>query len=205
MADAADSGAPHDDGAAEAARSGATSFRFAKRRRRRRRIWIGLLALFVLFAAITARVFIWPDLPALPKHAEAIVELAGPANSGRDAVAVQLAQDHRADYLAQSTQLGDTHCLPAPADVHLLCFHPDPGTTRGEGQWIGREAQRLNWKSVILVTTPDQAYRAKLRVGRCFPGKVYVATSTLPWTDWFKQIPYQWGATVKALTWQRSC
>ncbi len=105
----------------------------------------------------------------------------------------------------QSTKVGDTHCLPAPPDVKLLCFHPDPGTTRGEAQWIGREAAQRHWKSVILVTTPDQAYRAKLRVGRCFPGKVYVATSSLPWHSWFKQIPYQWGATTKALVWQRSC
>ncbi len=87
----------------------------------------------------------------------------------------------------------------------LLCFHPDPGTTRGEAQWIGTEGRARGWKSVILVTTPDQAYRARLRVGRCFPGKVYVATSALPWHYWFRQIPYQWGATAKALVWERSC
>jgi uncharacterized SAM-binding protein YcdF (DUF218 family) len=179
--------------------------RIAKRRRRRR--WIGIIALIIvlLFAAITARVFVWPDLPALPQHADAIVELAGPGDAGRDALALKLARAHRADYLVQSTTVGDTHCLPPPAGVQLLCFHPDPGTTRGEAQWIGREAKARNWKSVILVTTPDQAYRAKLRVDRCFPGKVYVATSTLPWQRWFTQIPYQWGATVKALTVQRSC
>jgi uncharacterized SAM-binding protein YcdF (DUF218 family) len=205
MADAAHSGAPTDDDAPVAARSGAAPNGHAKRRRRRRRIGIGLLVLVVLFAGITARVFVWPDLPSLPEHADAIIELAGTGDDSRDAVAIDLARKHRADYLVQSTQVGDIHCLPTPAGVKLLCFHPDPGTTRGEAQWIGREAQARHWKSVILVTTPDQAYRAKLRVGRCFPGQVYVATAHLPWQHWFKEIPYQWGATAKALTWQRSC
>jgi uncharacterized SAM-binding protein YcdF (DUF218 family) len=176
-----------------------------RKRRRRRIVGVVVLVIVLLFAAITARVFVWPDLPALPAHADAVIELAGPGDDGRDARAIQLANEGRTDYLVQSTKVGDTHCLPAPQDVKLLCFHPDPATTRGEAQWIGREAAQRHWKSVILVTTPDQAYRAKLRVGRCFPGKVYVATSTLPWKRWFTQIPYQWGATAKALVWQRSC
>ena len=66
-------------------------------------------------------------------------------------------------------------------------------------------AARLDWHSVILVTTPDQAWRARLRVSRCFPGKVYVATAHLPSWDWFRQVPYQWLASVKALTIERSC
>jgi hypothetical protein len=55
------------------------------------------------------------------------------------------------------------------------------------------------------VTTPDQAWRARLRVSRCFAGPVYVATSHLPLRDWLTQIPYQWAASAKALLWQRSC
>jgi len=42
-------------------------------------------------------------------------------------------------------------------------------------------------------------------VSRCFPGKVYVATAHLPAWDWVRQVPYQWLASVKALTIQRSC
>jgi hypothetical protein len=34
---------------------------------------------------------------------------------------------------------------------------------------------------------------------------VYVATSPLPFSKWFKQIPYQWLASAKALTVQRAC
>ena len=55
------------------------------------------------------------------------------------------------------------------------------------------------------MTTPDHAWRARLRVERCFPGQVYVATSPLPKWDWLRQIPYQWAATVKAELFQRDC
>jgi hypothetical protein len=50
------------------------------------------------------------------------------------------------------------------AGLTVMCFHPDPGTTRGEAQYIGRMAATDGWSSVILVTTPDQAWRARLRI-----------------------------------------
>ena len=104
-----------------------------------------------------------------------------------------------------AAEAGTSRCLPATRGVTVLCFHPVPGTTRGEAEWIGREAKARNWRSVILVTTPDQAWRARLRLSRCFDGKVYVATSPLPFSKWFEQIPYQWLASAKALTVQRAC
>jgi uncharacterized SAM-binding protein YcdF (DUF218 family) len=185
-----------------------------KRRRRRRRV-IGLvvLALFLAFVGTTARVFVWPSLPPLPAHADAIVELGGPGN--RDAVTLALAGTHRAPLVIQSTvasdALSDT-CLPqdmlaeyGAQDVRVGCFHAVPGTTRGEARWIGEEGAQQGWHSVIIVTTPDHAWRARLRVQRCFPGEVYVKTSPLPRWDWFRQIPYQWAASIKALFVQRSC
>jgi hypothetical protein len=165
----------------------------------------GCATVLTLFAAVTARVFIWPDLQPLPARADAIVELAGPGDDDRDRVALNLARDGKARVLVQSTLAADTSCLPPVPGVRLVCFHPDPLTTRGEARYIGTMAARLDWHSVILVTTPDQAWRAHLRVSRCFAGKVYVATAHLPSWGWFRQIPYQWLASVKALTIERSC
>ncbi len=160
------------------------------------------------WATVTARLFVWPDLPPLPQRADAIVELAGPAVDGRDHLAIKLANEHKAAFLVQSTvvaEAGTSRCLPAPRGVTVLCFNPVPGTTRGEAEWIGREAKARNWRSVILVTTPDQAWRARLRLSRCFDGKVFVATSPLPFSKWLEQIPYQWLASAKALVVQRAC
>ena len=179
------------------------------RRSHRRRRWVaGVLLVLVVFGAATARLFIWPDLEPIPRHVDAIIELAGAANDHRDRLALELAREHRADFLVQSTTRGEagTHaCLPAVPGVTILCFHADPNTTRGEAQYIAAEAARLGWRSVILVTTPDQAWRARLRTTRCFPGDVYVATAPLPPLSWIWLIPYQWAASVKALTVERSC
>jgi len=167
--------------------------------------WLGLVALALLacFVAATARLFVWPSLPALPARADAIVELAGPGD--RDAVTLRLAREHRASLAIQSTLPGDTACLPPTPGVRIECFTPDPATTRGEARFIGTQGASAGWRSVIVVTTPDHAWRARLRIERCFPGTVYVATSHLPVRDWLRQIPYQWAASVKALLFQRAC
>ncbi len=50
-------------------------------RRYLRAAWIGGALLVVAFAAITARVFVWPDLKPLPARADAIIELGGARTS----------------------------------------------------------------------------------------------------------------------------
>lgn len=161
---------------------------------------------FVVASLLTARLFVWPSLPTLPAHADAIIELAGPGD--RDVTALRLARNHVAPLVIQSTLPGDATsntCLPAVRGITVECFSPIPATTRGEARWIGRRASEEHWTSVILVTTPDQAWRARLRVQRCFPGTVYVATTPLPVRQWPRQIAYQWGATFKAEALQREC
>ncbi len=175
---------------------------------RRRKVVVAVALVVLLFVGATARIFVWPELPPLPDRADAIVELGGENDYGRDSVALELARAHKAPLLIQSTRPADTlsdTCLPPVPGVRILCFNPVPDTTRGEARYIGQLAAQLHWTSVIIVTTPDQAWRARLRVSRCFHGSVYVSTAPLPASDWIRQVPYQWLASVKALTVQRSC
>jgi hypothetical protein len=168
-------------------------------------VWV-VAILLSAFSVTTARLFVWPSLPPLPAHADAIIELGGPGN--RDAVAMALAEEHRAPLLIQSTTAEEATtgtCLPPIPDVTIACMHAVPPTTRGEARDIGARGAASNWDSVILVTTPDHAWRARLRVERCFAGEVYVKTSPLPKWYWLRQIPYQWAATVKAEIFQRDC
>lgn len=163
---------------------------------------IGLLAV----AAATARIFVWPDLAPVPPQVDAIIELGG--FGIRDDAALALARDHRAPVVVQSTVIEEadtSRCLPPVPGVTILCFHADPNTTRGEAQAIGRMAQQYGWKSIAIVTTPDHAWRARLRVARCFSGEIYVSLSPLPPAYWAFAIPYQWAATVKALLFERDC
>jgi hypothetical protein len=96
-------------------------------------------------------------------------------------------------------------CPAATAGVQLICFDPNPGTTRGEAEFVGRLAQRYHWTSIVLVATRGQDTRARIITGRCFSGPVYLVTASLPWDDWPYQLAYQWAALVKALVLDRAC
>jgi uncharacterized SAM-binding protein YcdF (DUF218 family) len=158
-----------------------------------------------LVAVATYRLFIWPELPPLPLRADAIIVLGGPGE--RDPTALALARAGRAPVLMRSVpdEKHTRRCLPPVPGVAIVCFYAQPDTTRGEAQYVGRVAQQKHWKSVILVTTADHAWRARLRVARCFPGAVYVSTTPWPSLPWAGAISYQWLATIKALVFERDC
>ena len=172
-----------------------------------RRVLTVALVVVVVFGAFTARLFVWPaqGVPARVSRVSAIVMLAGPGD--RLSVAVDLARQHRAPMLVVSQgQHGYGGPCPArPPGVTLICFSPDPGNTRGEAEFVGRLASRYRWTSVVLVSSRPQDTRARVIVGRCFGGSVYVVTGTLPLSDWPYEVVYGWGALLKALVLYRSC
>ena len=146
-----------------------------------------------------------PTLEPTPSRTDAIIELGGPGD--RDGAALSLARRNLHPIGQSTTELeaGTNLCLPTTAGVTVLCFSPDPGTTRGEARSIAQLALQYRWDSVILVTSTDQALRARLRVSRCFPGDVYVSTTPPPVIDWLYLVPYQWAAFVKALFIETTC
>jgi hypothetical protein len=163
-----------------------------------------MLAILVVFAAATARLFVWPAL-GMPSRVSAIVMLAGPGD--RLPVALRLARAHRAPMLVVSRG-HEGYGGPCPRKipgVKLICFDPDPASTQGEAEFVGRLARRYHWRSVVLVTTRVQDTRARVRVGRCFRGKVYAVGVALPLSQWPYQIAYEWGALAKALFLQTAC
>ena len=172
--------------------------------RLRRRVLAAVLALVVVFGSVTARLLVWPAA-GLPAHVSAIVMLAGPGN--RLPAALRLAGEHHAPLLVVSRgwQGYGGPCPPATPGVKLICFDPDPGYTRGEAEFAGKLARQYHWNSVVLVTTRAQDTRARILMGRCFGGPIYVSTASLPWDDWPYQIAYGWGALVKALVLYRGC
>jgi uncharacterized SAM-binding protein YcdF (DUF218 family) len=161
-------------------------------------------ALILIFAVMTARLFVWPE-EGTPAQVSAIVMLAGPGV--RLPVAEQLADEHRAQVLVISRGHDGygSPCPPKPPGVQLICFDPNPATTRGEAEYIGRLAKRYHWTSVVIVTSRPQATRARVLVERCFAGAVYNALGPLPMRSWPYQIAYGWGALVKALLADRAC
>jgi hypothetical protein len=182
-------------------------------RRRRRIIAAALAVLVAAFCVTTARLFMFPAR-GMPAHVDAIVMLGGRGDRFHEAL--KLAGQHRAPYLVIS--LGSSfpgpeprssqpvfRCGPPIPRVTVLCFPPDPATTQGEAEEVGRLAASYHWRSVVLVTITPQDSRARLRVERCFSGKVYVMTGSLHAYAWPYELAYEWAATVKALIFQRSC
>jgi hypothetical protein len=89
--------------------------------------------------------------------------------------------------------------------VTLICFNPVPATTQGESEFVGRLAAKYHWLSVAVVAITPQITRARLRIERCFPGRVYMVAASLTKSTWPYQVAYEWGSLMKALVIQRSC
>jgi len=87
----------------------------------------------------------------------------------------------------------------------VLCFFPNPETTQGEAEGTARLARQYGFRSIVLVTSPDQTWRAELRFRRCYGGKIYAVTTPLSMRQWPYAIAYQWAATVQAELVNRGC
>ena len=170
----------------------------------RRKVLIALAAVFFLFCAATARLFVWPA-QGMPSRVDAIVMLDSsghPLNA-----AVRLAEQHRASFLvvSQGTPASHDPCPQPVPRVTLICFNPTPPTTRGEAEFVGQLARKYRWRSIAIVAITPQDTRARLRVERCFPGQVYVVTAPIRPSTWPYQIAYEWVALAKALLVERGC
>jgi ubiquinone/menaquinone biosynthesis C-methylase UbiE len=171
-----------------------------------RRIGFALAIIVAVLSAATARLFIWPA-QGMPGRVSAIVMMDGPGRMlGRT---LRLARQHRPRFLIISLGRPESsYGCPRPiTGIRLICFNPRPASTAGEAEYVGRLARRYHWRSVALVTITSQDTRARLRVERCFGGRVYVMTTPPDpsQTNWPYQIVYQWGALLKALILQPSC
>jgi hypothetical protein len=165
---------------------------------------IAPLVMIMVVSLATARLFVWPAR-GMPAQVDAIVMLNSVGDPAH--VALRLARQRRADVLVVSLGTAASHyaCPRRVAGVRLICFHPSPATTQGEAEFAARLAARYHWRSLAVVTITPQAWRARLRLERCFPGRVYVVTAAIPAGAWPYELAYEWAASVKALVIQRGC
>jgi hypothetical protein len=188
-------------------RGGPTGRVPSRRGKRRRRALIALALAFAVAGAVTARVFVWPA-QGMPAHVSAILLLDAPDDSV--SVALRLARQDRAPFLLVSLGTpkswpGTPGCPRPVPRVKIICFNPQPATTQGEAEFAARLAKKYHWRSIAVVAIAPQASRARLRMERCFAGRVYVVATAIPLTSWPFEIAYQWASLIKALALQRSC
>jgi hypothetical protein len=177
----------------------------SRRRTRGRKLLITVAALLVLVLAATARLIVWP-VQGMPARVSAIVALDSPGQPLD--VAFRLAGQHRAAFLvvSQGRPVARDPCPPPVPGVTLICFTPNPATTRGEAEFVGRLARKYHWQSIAVVAITPQASRARLRFRRCFPGHVHVVTvRRVRPGRWAYEIGYEWAALSKAFLFQQAC
>jgi hypothetical protein len=92
----------------------------------------------------------------MPARVDAIVV---PGGSGdRIGAAVNLAEQNRARYLvlSEGAYIPPRLCGSRAESARVLCFNPIPGTTQGEAGETARLAKQYGFRSIVVVTTPDQ-------------------------------------------------
>lgn len=164
---------------------------------------ITLVVLVVVFVVLTARLFVWPDTNA-PACADAVIVLNGGGNPPARA-ALELVKEGYAPLLVVSAYPGE-RCPARFKGVAVRCFVPNPYSTRGEARDIERLSKKLDFHRIIVVVSTPEATRARLRIGRCYRGRVLIyGVSPGNLLEWAVHIVYEWGALMKALVLQPGC
>ena len=138
-----------------------------------------MLALALLWLAACFLVVAEPSVDP-PVRSDAILVLGPPTVDGRLDEALRLANAGYAGTRGDLDRLG-TGAAAASPPAHndnpayqVICFEPNPTTTRGEAEEIGSLARAHHWSSVLVVTSRYHVSRARLIVKRCLPGTVRV-------------------------------
>ena len=143
-----------------------------------------LRRLVLLVAAVPLAVWAGLDIylfatPALdrPQHADAVIVLAGDRTPRLDrglaliraGVAHTLViSDGRDPLWPAANRL----CAHGGEGFRVVCFLPEPYSTRGEARGFARLARENGWTSVVIATSTFHVTRARLLFRRCFDGRV---------------------------------
>jgi uncharacterized SAM-binding protein YcdF (DUF218 family) len=170
-----------------------------------RRVFAVIGLAIVVFVAASFALFVWPPT-GQPRHVDAIVSFNGPNEGARESLALSLAKKGYAPVLlfSQGGLRSDTSCPSVPR-VRVVCFVDAANNTRGEARWAAHYANQHHWRSLLIVPGRPQATRARLLVGRCFPGQVVVVPAAEPILRFPFDILHEWGGLAEALIVNRSC
>lgn len=172
-----------------------------------------LLTLVLLIGVVGYRVYVHPQVDTLRPGArvDAVVALGGLIESAahaqslveQGAAPVLVLSDPYPDGAAPAV---DQACASQPSAYRVICFKPDPSTTRGEAQQIQDLAQRSGWTRVAVVAPIFHISRARLIIERCYPRTLLMLDlpKRFPWYVWTYQYVRQSAGYVKTAIW-RGC
>ncbi len=142
-------------------------------------------------------------------HADAVVVLSG-GRSDRLPKGLELVQSGVAPTLvisdgrAQGYPQANKLCRGGQP-FRVICFLPDPYSTRGEAEGIARLARKYHWRSLVVVTSRYHVFRARVLVERCFHGPLAVVGSMPSLKNLLNGALQEWPKLVYEETVVRSC
>ena len=169
------------------------------------------LAVLLVVAWVVACFFLFlrPREDA-PQRTDAVVVLAG-GRELRLAKGLELIRRGVSDVLVISDGRSkgwpeaNRLCAGAAVGFRVVCFRPDPYSTKGEAEAVGRLGRRRGWESVAVVTSTFHVYRSRLLVQRCFPGQVDVVGARYKWRYLPSALLWETGKLAWALAVDRDC
>ncbi|WP_299576115.1 YdcF family protein [uncultured Williamsia sp.] len=148
--------------------------------------------------------YVFPAAAQSPRSVDVIMVLGG-RQDGREQFAIRLAEQG----FARTVLVSDPYTRPdpymeavcdVPHRVRVICFDPQPRTTRGEARFLRDEAKMNGWNSAMVVTFSPHIARSDYIVSRCFTGDLVMVDyrERLSITYWAWMYLYQTAGFVRA-------
>lgn len=188
---------------------------------RRRPLWrrLAIVVMVAIGAGVAAFWFVgymafYRDNQDPLQHVDAIVVLGGD-DDGRENYGRQLALNGYADTLVVSNPYPYHRgsdpvrranmrnlCNSSTPELQVVCFEPEPATTRGEAMFVEKIANDRGWTSVMVITWRYHLVRADYIFGQCYEGQVAMRSVPRSYDQtiggWFDTFAYQFGGLIKA-------
>jgi uncharacterized SAM-binding protein YcdF (DUF218 family) len=155
----------------------------------------------------TAVLFAFPPQDH-PRHADVVVVLSG--SKDRLPKGLELMRRGVAPVLAISDgavpgwPVANRLCRGGQK-FRVVCFHPNPYSTRGEARFVAALMKRRGWKRVVVVTSRYHVIRARMDFRRCVDGDVKAVGASASLSGWITGAVQEWPKLGYALTLGRSC
>lgn len=167
------------------------------------RVVTGTVVLLVGLVMVFAwRVVYRPHLDPMPDEPVDVLLVLGPLEDWRVEMANQLMAEGRARNLVLSTPdpaLDQRHC--GAADWPVICFEPEPSTTRGEAMQLKRLMAENGWTTAAVLTVDFHAARSRFIFERCLGQPVPVVGRHVSYWDDERpyMVAYQLGGYLKEI------
>jgi uncharacterized SAM-binding protein YcdF (DUF218 family) len=172
-------------------------------------ILIVLGVLVLAWVAFTVRLLFVPVEDDLGK-ANAVVVLAGSKHERLDR-GLELVRDGVAPVLVISDGFDPRQpkanrlCHEGGDGFGVVCFTPDPDSTRGEARNVAELARKHRWKRVLVVTSRFHVTRARMLFDRCTDADVDAVGVDYPWTSVPAAVVGEWVKLGLSETVSRGC